>query len=126
MNAEWIAARMAALGNPMRLEIYRQLVRSGPGGLAVGVIRERLDLPGSTLSHHLRSLRDVGLVRQERRGTTLLCRADFGVMNDTFDWMARECCIESGDGCASDGSESHGSESHGSENTTNKSRMVRK
>lgn len=85
---------MAALGNPTRLAVYRLLVRAGAPGLAVGAVQERVGVPPSTLSHHLRALRDVGLVRQERQGTTLLCQADFEVMRATFAWLEEECCAD--------------------------------
>ncbi|MEZ5975291.1 MAG: metalloregulator ArsR/SmtB family transcription factor [Planctomycetota bacterium] len=97
MSLETLASRMAALGNGTRLAIYRHLVRSGEPGLAVAAIQERLGIPASTLSHHLRALREVGLIRQERAGTTLYCQADYPVMTETFDWLARECCIEQTD-----------------------------
>ena len=89
-----LAQRMAALGNVTRLEIYRQLVRAGHAGLPVAGIQSRLDIPGSTLSHHLRRLIEVGLVAQERQATTLVCRADFAVMETTFALFAKECCVD--------------------------------
>lgn len=94
MNLDSVAPRMAALGNPTRLAVYRLLVRAGAPGLPVAAVQERLGVPGSTLSHHLRALREVGLVRQERRGTTLLCEADFEVMRATFAWLEQECCVD--------------------------------
>lgn len=85
---------MAALGNPTRLAVYRILVRAGAPGLPVSTVQERVGVPASTLSHHLRALREVGLVRQERQGTTLLCEADFEVMRATFAWLEQECCVD--------------------------------
>ncbi|MDX5357279.1 MAG: helix-turn-helix domain-containing protein, partial [Rhodobacterales bacterium] len=52
MDIETAAARLAALGNPTRLRIYRLLVTAGDGGLAMGHLGDRLGVPGSTLSHH--------------------------------------------------------------------------
>lgn len=93
---------MAALGNETRLSIYRLLVRAGQSGLNVSDIRGRLEMPASTLSHHLHRLIRVGLVQQERQGTTLICRADYAVMAATFDVFARECCVDDTSGCAPD------------------------
>ena len=62
MKLEKAAAQLEALGNPTRLNIYRILVRAGDGGLPVGRIQSRLDIPASTLSHHCKRLVDVGLV----------------------------------------------------------------
>ena len=88
---------MGALGNETRLQIYRLLVRAGQPGLSVSEVKTRLEIPGSTLSHHLHKLIRVGLVRQERRGTTLICRADYAVMEQTFVVFAQECCADDED-----------------------------
>ncbi len=65
MKLEDVATRLEALGNPTRLEIVRILVRTGSRGLAVGELRQRIDIAASTLSHHLTKLITVGLVSQE-------------------------------------------------------------
>ena len=54
----------------------------------------------STLSYHLYRLIRVGLVQQERQGTTLICRADYGVMAATFEIFAQECCVDDTSCCA--------------------------
>jgi ArsR family transcriptional regulator len=94
MTNDDAAACLEALGNPLRLAIYRLLVRAGPAGLAVGQVQARMGMAASTLSHHLKSLDRVGLIRRERQGTTLLCKADFGVMRGIVDFLAAECCAE--------------------------------
>jgi len=71
MKTDDAAARLEALGNPTRLQIYRALVRAGDTGMAVGKLQSKLDLAASTLSHHLKSLLIVGLISQERQATTL-------------------------------------------------------
>lgn len=92
------APRLEALGNPTRLAIFRLLVRAGEAGLPVGRIQQRLVLPASTLSHHLKALCATGLVRQTRERTTLICTADFKLMRGLVDFLAAECCAESGCG----------------------------
>lgn len=94
MKVHDVAARLEALGNPTRLEIVRALVRTGHRGLPVGQLRTRIDIAASTLSHHLARLVTVGLVSQERRGTTLICRAELDAMKDTADYLVAECCSE--------------------------------
>jgi DNA-binding transcriptional ArsR family regulator len=94
MNIKDSAARLEALGNPTRLEIYRLLVRAGETGLSVGRIQSKLDMAASTLSHHLKSLVIVGLVRQDRDGTTLMCRANFPVMQALVTFLVAECCVD--------------------------------
>ena len=91
---EDVAARLEALGNPTRLKVYHMLVRAGDDGLAVGHLQERLAIAASTLSHHLRGLMTAGLVHQERRKTTLICRANYAVMQDLVAFLADECCAD--------------------------------
>ena len=100
MKLEIAARQLEALGNPSRLRIYRALVRAGHGGLAVGQVQDRVGLPASTLSHHLKRLVDQGLVRQERAGTSLICHAEYPAMNALLGFMTEECCAEQGCGPA--------------------------
>jgi ArsR family transcriptional regulator, arsenate/arsenite/antimonite-responsive transcriptional repressor len=99
MKIDEAAARLEALGNPTRLKIYRMLVRAGDPGLSVGKLQTRLSIPGSTLSHHLKTLIIVGLVSQERDATTLICRANYPMMRGLVAFLVAECCTEAD--CAS-------------------------
>ncbi len=94
MEIEQASRQLEALGSPARLRIYRTLVRAGAPGLAVGQLQERLGIPASTLSHHLKRLVDRGLVSQERSGTTLTCRAEFKAMTRLIGYLADECCAD--------------------------------
>jgi ArsR family transcriptional regulator len=94
MKIDEAAARLEALGNPTRLKIYRMLVRAGDPGLSVGKLQSRLSIPGSTLSHHLKTLIIVGLVSQERDATTLICRANYPMMRGLVQFLVAECCTE--------------------------------
>lgn len=94
MDIERTAERLEAIGNPTRLALFRWLVRAGRDGLAVGELQERLQVPRSTLSHHLHRLIGVGLVSQERRATTLICRASYAAMDETIGFLTRECCAD--------------------------------
>jgi ArsR family transcriptional regulator len=94
MNHDLVAKRLGALGNPTRLAIYRALVRAGHDGLAVGDLQQRIDVPSSTLSHHLHKLISVGLVAQERQATTLICRANYAAMDETLGFLTEECCVD--------------------------------
>lgn len=96
MDLQRIAGRLEALGSVTRLDIYRTLVRAGDDGLSVGELQGLTGVARSTLSHHLHKLIDVGLVNQERRGTTLVCRADYAVMRQTLGSLAAECCADAG------------------------------
>ncbi|HEX2552969.1 MAG TPA: metalloregulator ArsR/SmtB family transcription factor [Microvirga sp.] len=94
MNVEQAAKQLEALGNPTRLEVYRTLVRAGAAGCPVGRIQEKLDIPASTLSHHLHRLILTGLVTQERQATTLICRAHYPAMEGLLGFLADECCAD--------------------------------
>ena len=97
MDVSTTARRLEALGNETRLTIYRILVRAGREGLAVGEVQRRTGVARSTLSHHLPRLISVGLVYQQREGTTLLCRANYDAMHETVGFLANECCADSRD-----------------------------
>jgi DNA-binding transcriptional ArsR family regulator len=95
MNIETAASQLEALGNSTRLGIYRMLVRAGDNGLPVGKLQLKLDIPSSTLSHHLKKLIEVNLVSQERQATTLICRANYASMNGLIGYLSDECCADS-------------------------------
>ena len=103
MVIEKAALQLEALGNSSRLKIYRTLVRAGQKGIAVGQLQERVGIPASTLSHHLKRLVDTGLASQERQATTLICRADYSSMQSLIGFLADECCAD--EGCAANPAE---------------------
>lgn len=86
------AKRMAELGNVTRLSIFRVLVKAGMEGLPVGEIQKVLDIPGSTLSHHISRLVNAGLVEQRRDSRTLYCVPLMGSVRETADYLLSECC----------------------------------
>jgi DNA-binding transcriptional ArsR family regulator len=94
MKLEIAARQLESLGNPLRLKLYRTLVRAGQDGLPVGMLQAKLDIAGSTLSHHIRHLREAGLISQERQATTLICRANYPAMNDLVGYLVDECCMD--------------------------------
>ncbi|AZO65533.1 MAG: transcriptional regulator [Mesorhizobium sp.] len=100
MKLEQAAKQLEALGNPTRLNLYRTLVRAGETGRPVGYLQETLGIAASTLSHHLHRLILTGLVTQERQATTLICRANYPVMNDLLGFLADECCADAACGPA--------------------------
>jgi DNA-binding transcriptional ArsR family regulator len=96
MRNDDAAACLEALGNPLRLSVYRILVRAGHEGLAVGQIQARVGLAGSTLSHHLAALARVGVIRRQRVGSSLICTADYAVMRRLIGYLEDECCADAG------------------------------
>jgi len=94
MKLENATKQLEALGNSTRLTIYRYLVKAGPEGRPVGDIRERLDIPASTLSHHIAKLLNAGLLTQERDSRSLVCRADHENMDKLLEYLVQNCCNE--------------------------------
>ena len=60
----------------------------------MGRLQQKVGAAASTLSHHLQKLIQVGLVSQERQGTTLICRANFSQMNALVGFLVDECCVD--------------------------------
>lgn len=94
MDTVRAATAMDALGAPVRLEIYRLLVRAGQDGMTIGRLQQRTGIPRSTLSHHLHRLIDSRLVSSEKSGVSLVCRADYAVMDHLLNYLSDECCAE--------------------------------
>src|SRR4051794_17178708 len=94
MKVDDAARRLEALGNPTRLKVYRTLVRAGNAGLPVGRLQEKLKVAPSTLSHHVKALVSVGLIRQVRESTTLVCHANYDAMRGLVDFLVAECCAD--------------------------------
>lgn len=94
LDPEEAAEGFAALGSEQRLGVIRHLVRAGPAGMTVGALKEATGAAASTLSHHLRFLTQTGLVEQEKRGRSIICRADFDRIHSLADYLTNECCID--------------------------------
>lgn len=88
---------LAALAHPIRLQVFRALVVSGPKGLIPSVMQEGLGVPASTLSFHLKELATAGLVTTERDSRSLVYRAKFEHMNGLLRYLTENCC--EGTGC---------------------------
>lgn len=92
MREQQAAGSLAALGNRTRLRLYRLLVRAGDDGLNVGELQRLLEVPASTLAHHLATLARAGLVVQERRGREVISRADYAAMRGLVGYLTEQCC----------------------------------
>jgi DNA-binding transcriptional ArsR family regulator len=89
------AAMLSALGNPHRLRVFKLLIRAGEPGLSVGVLQEQLSIPASTLSHHLSTLNDAGLIAQRRDGRTIYNTAAYPEMDRLIAYLTAQCCMGS-------------------------------
>jgi DNA-binding transcriptional ArsR family regulator len=84
--------QLKALGHPARLSIVRLVVRGPVEGTPAGEIQTRLDIPGSTLSHHLSELAQAGLLKSTRQGTTLRYAACFDLLRNLTSYLWEDCC----------------------------------
>jgi len=92
MDEQAAVTSLAALAQGMRLRIFRALVGAGPQGLTPGALAATLDVPGSTLSFHLKELMHAGMVSQERDGRNLIYRPSLERMNALLVYLTAHCC----------------------------------
>ena len=100
MEAHDAVKSLAALAQPVRLQVFRALVVAGPSGLTPGALVEAIAVPGTSLSFHLKELLHSGLVTQERNGRNLIYRAAFGEVNALIGYLTENCC--EGEACEVD------------------------
>jgi ArsR family transcriptional regulator, arsenate/arsenite/antimonite-responsive transcriptional repressor len=86
------ADMFSAMGTEPRLRIMQLLLSAHPEGLVVSEIQDEIEIPGSTLSHHLDKLRNEGLVQVERRGTFLRYTANTEALREILQFLYAECC----------------------------------
>ena len=93
------ATQLSALGHPVRLKILRFVVQAGAVGSAAGDIQAHVDLPASTLSHHLRRLVDAGLMASRSEGTFQYYSADYGALRGLTAYVWEDCCKRGNGSC---------------------------
>ena len=86
------ADMLSAMGTEPRLRIVRLLLSAHPEGMVVGDIGSELEIPSSTLSHHLDKLKNEGLVKVRREGTFLWYTADTEALQELVGFLYAECC----------------------------------
>lgn len=86
------ADMFSAMGTEPRLRIMQLLLTAHPEGLVVSDIQVELEIPNSTLSHHLDKLRTEGLVEVQREGTFLRYTANTIALQELLQFLYAECC----------------------------------
>ena len=86
------ADMLSAMGTEPRLRIMQLLLSAHPNGMVVGEIGSELDIPSSTLSHHLDKLKNEDLVKVRREGTYLWYSANTDALQDLLGFLYAECC----------------------------------
>ena len=94
MVLDWTTAAVgfSGLGAEPRLRMLRVLVRAGPDGLSVGQLQASVDMPASTMSHHLKAMADADLITQLKRGRTIINIAHFEQLEKLAKFILLECC----------------------------------
>jgi ArsR family transcriptional regulator len=92
MEDKEVVRSLAALAQPVRLQVFRALVVRGASGLTPGAMADGLGIPPNTLSFHLKELAHAGLVTQERASRNIIYRAAFDRMNALLGYLTENCC----------------------------------
>jgi ArsR family transcriptional regulator, arsenate/arsenite/antimonite-responsive transcriptional repressor len=101
MEEAEVVRALAALAQPVRLQVFRALVIAGPRGMTPSTMAEGLGIAPSSLSFHLKELAHAGLVTQERASRNLIYRAAFERMNALLGYLTQNCCA--GEACEVEG-----------------------
>lgn len=104
MNEKAAVSALAALAQEARLRVFRALVGAGPEGMTPSAMSAMLNIPGSTLSFHLKELVHADLVSAERDGRNQRYRPTLSQMNALLDYLTDHCCM--GQSCAVNASRS--------------------
>lgn len=101
-QVERLARIFGALSNPNRLRIFVRLASCCPPGTVcdeergaaccVGELGEEVDVAASTVSHHLKELRDAGLIRSRRCGRKIECWIDPDVLRALAEFFSAPPC----------------------------------
>jgi len=94
LNPTIAAQGFAAIGSEARLQVLQTLVRAGQGGMPIGDIQQRLEIPASTLAHHIRFLVAAGLIEQEKQGRQVINRANYPLIEALAAYLLHECCAD--------------------------------
>jgi DNA-binding transcriptional ArsR family regulator len=86
------AEQLSSLGHSVRLEVLRFVVQAGPDGAAAGDIQTHVDMPASTLSHHLKRLVDADLLTTRSEGTFHYYAANYESLRNLTDYLWEDCC----------------------------------
>ena len=83
---------LAALAQETRLSVFRLLVQAGPAGLAAGEIGAQIGIPANTLSFHLKTLSQAGLLEARQEGRFIYYAANYAAMDELIAFLTQNCC----------------------------------
>ncbi len=100
MDDQSVLAALGALAQPTRLQTFRLLVAREPDGVPAGELARLIGVPQNTMSAHLATLAQAGLVSGERRSRSIIYRADLARFRETILFLLNDCCGGRPDICA--------------------------
>ncbi|MEE4376039.1 MAG: metalloregulator ArsR/SmtB family transcription factor [Candidatus Competibacteraceae bacterium] len=100
MEKNSVLTALSALAQETRLDIFRFLVQKGPAGASAGQIGAHFGLPLPTLSFHLKTLQQAGLLERQRQSRSLIYSVRFAAMNDLLGYLTENCCAGQSQVCA--------------------------
>ncbi len=100
MEMDIAVKRLSAIAQDARLEVFRLLVKAGPGGMAAGDVARKLGVPANTLSAQLLVLSNAGMVRARREGRSIIYAIAFEAMRDLLVFLTEDCCGGRAEMCA--------------------------
>lgn len=92
MDKHQAIAALSALAQETRLDIFRYLVEAGPDGMPAGQIGEHLNVPWATLSFHLKTLQQAGLLVRKRESRCIIYSVNLTTMNAVMNYLMENCC----------------------------------
>jgi ArsR family transcriptional regulator, arsenate/arsenite/antimonite-responsive transcriptional repressor len=92
MNTKSAVLLLSSIAQEARLDIFRLLVQAGSEGLAAGAIAEKLQIPPSTLSFHLKELSVSGLIKSRQISRFIYYSANYDEMNGLLTYLTENCC----------------------------------
>jgi DNA-binding transcriptional ArsR family regulator len=96
----WAVEALSALAHDTRLRVFRLLVQAGAEGMTAGAIAAAVDVPASTMSHHIAALERAGLAQSERESRMIHYRADYDGMRRLLSFLIEDCCQQRPEMCA--------------------------
>jgi DNA-binding transcriptional ArsR family regulator len=93
VKATDVVVGLSALAQESRLALFRLLVKRGPEGFTPSQLADKLDVPGPTLSFHLKELQRAGLIEARREGRFLFYSPNFPRMNELIGFLTANCCV---------------------------------
>ena len=99
MDSQHACDLLTALGHPVRLAVFRELMAYGPDGAPAGTLGLAVNLAPNALSFHLNRLKQAGLVSAQRAGQQTIYRARLYTMRELIVYLDDTCCRDVATGC---------------------------